>query len=413
MAINPQSWSFCDGEGGLTRRQVLGGICVAAGGLLTVPGLAQVSFGHPNHVDHTLVNIFLRGGADGLNMVIPDSDRDYHDARPSLALKRSPHRLNDQFALHPSLAALMPHYESGEWLVLHAVGSMDQTRSHFEAMSAMERGVGSAIERDVTGWVARFLQAQGAGSPLEAVAFSHVTPDSFRGATHALTIPSLESYRLETEDPRWMNKLAQLYAHPQDDMAKAGAETLKALDRLKRVGNSQGQGRAYPESELGQGLHQVAQLIRADVGLKVACLDQGGWDTHIGQGVTTGWQPSLLKTLGDALAAFCHDLGDDLRRVTIVVQTEFGRRLAENSGLGTDHGRASTMWVLGGGVRGGQVLTDWPGLGKSDLEGPGDLRVTTDYRSVLGEVLVRRMGITDLDVVFPGWKPPKPLQIFA
>lgn len=413
MAMKPQSWSFCDGEGGLSRRQVLSGICFAASGLLSVKGFAQVSFGHPNEVDHVLVNVFLRGGADGLNMVIPDSDREYHDARPSLALKHSPHRLDDQFALHPSLAALMPRYESGDWLVCHAVGSMDQTRSHFEAMSAMERGVGSADERDVTGWVARFLQSRGAVSPLEAVAISHVTPDSFRGATQALTIPSLESYRLETDDPRWKDRLARLYADPHDDMAKAGAETLRALDRLQRVSTSASQGRAYPENELAQGLRQVAQLIRAGVGLRVACLDQGGWDTHIGQGLTTGWQPGLLKTLGDALAAFCDDLGEDIRRVTIVVQTEFGRRLAENSGLGTDHGRASTMWVLGGGVRGGRVLADWPGLGKSDLEGPGDLRVTTDYRAVLGEVLARRMGASDLGDVFPGWKPPKPLGIYA
>ncbi len=422
MAMN--DWWSCDGQGstqvaapsaGFTRRAMLSGAALAAFGLLAegAHAIGDLAFAtdSPRH-DHVLVNVFLRGGADGLNVVVPVSDDEYYKARPTLAIPaKDTLRLTDYFGFHSALAGLYEHYRRGDLAVLHAVGSGDQTRSHFEAMNAMERGVERADRHLESGWLARYLRLtqREDDSPLRAVAIAGTMPDSLRGGSQGIAIESLDDFRLALDEPdarMWHDRLNAMYEGKSDPMSKAGRDTLQVLDKLRRMDARKDASKAtYPSSDLGQALRQVAQLIRADVGLEIACVDKGGWDTHVAQGSTTGWLSLLLKDLSDSLAAFTLDLGSSLSRVTIVVQTEFGRRVEENSALGTDHGRGSFMFVLGGGVRGGRVLADWPGLKPEQREGPGDLRVTTDYRTVLAEIVERRLGVRAPDQVFVGLRP--------
>ena len=438
----------------ITRRQVLHGAALAtAAGAAGYAGrylsaLASVTVGpnaHKNGVD-ALVVVFLRGGADGLNIVVPHGDDQYHVLRPTLALARPSDRtaelraraldLDGFFGLHPALAPLLPLYHDGHMGIVHAVGSGDQTRSHFEAMATMERGIASDTGA-ASGWLARHLAstADPNDSPLRAVAVTDTMPDSLRGATSAVALTSLADYRLEAgqEGKRGKEKgerggavgasrsdavaqtLRGMYADQTgraDVLQSAGRETLDALDAIRRLDPAHYRPAAnatYPQNELGQGLRQAACLIKGNIGLEVACLDMGGWDTHVAQGRDAGWQPTRLGDLGRALAAFMADLGPDTRRVTTVVMTEFGRRAAENSGLGTDHGRASCMFVMGGGVQGGKVHGAWPGLAEAQLEnaggGQGDLRVTTDYRDVLAEIVALRLKNPRLSDVFPGYAP--------
>jgi uncharacterized protein (DUF1501 family) len=360
-----------------------------------------------------------------LNIVIPYGEDAYHRARPNLRLappnvsiRNAGSRVADLdgfFGLHPALAPLLPIYKEGSLAFVHAVGSGDQTRSHFEAMTAMERGLARPGSGLSSGWLGRHLSSHpaSASSPLRAVAFSSGVPDSLRGTTDAVALPSLTDFRLNAppgaEDDRgWHATLADLYGHGADDVTLAGRDTLFTLDALRKMDPANyepARGAVYPDNALGSGLKQTACLIKGRIGLEVACLDHGGWDTHVAQGATEGWQPLLLGDLGRSLAAFARDLGGEMRRVTVLVMTEFGRRVQENSGLGTDHGRGSVMFLVGGGVRGGKVYGNWPGLEPGQLEPPGDLRVTTDYRDVLAELLTYRLGNRQLGDVFPGYAP--------
>ncbi|MFI5384915.1 MAG: DUF1501 domain-containing protein [Fimbriimonadales bacterium] len=373
---------------------------------------------------NVVVSIFLRGGADGLNIVVPYAEDAYHRNRPALRLLEPGEGgkvdqvldLDGFFGFNPALADLLPRYKNGELAIVHAAGSGDQTRSHFEAMNTMERGLASGSAGEASGWLARHLATSEPAktSPLRAVAFGGTMPDSLRGATDAIAINGLDDFKLITDDePEMRAALKDLYGSGKDAMSQAGNETLQVLETLNRLDPKSykpSNGSAYPKSDLGRALEQVALLIRAEVGLEVAVLDRGGWDTHVAQGVATGLLSGNLLDLGSSLAAFARDLGVEMSRVTVVVQTEFGRRLLENSGLGTDHGRASVMFVLGGGVRGGKVYTKWPGLEEPQLEPPGDLRVTTDYRQVLSDVLVRSFG-SDPKNVFANFSPT-PVGIF-
>ena len=293
--------------------------------------------------------------------------------------------------------------------VVQAIGSQDQTRSHFEAMAAMERGVGNDAGREQNGWLARFLTAAPSvnPSPLRAAAWSDTLPDSLRGASDVSVLRDISDFKLNfpaiknEQNDRMAQSLAALYGGKtaqtkSDAVTQAGRETLRVLDTLHRISPAHyapENGAAYPDSYLGSGFKQVACLIKAGVGLEAACLDRGGWDTHVAQGGTVGFLAEQLKDVSNSLAAFVRDMGTSkMQNVTVVVMTEFGRRVQENSGLGTDHGRASMMLVAGGAVNGGKVYGTWPGLAPQQLEGPGDLRVTTDYRTVLGEIVACRMA---------------------
>jgi uncharacterized protein (DUF1501 family) len=376
---------------------------------------------------NVLVTLFLRGGADGLNIVVPYGEDAYYRNRQTIGIAAPGDRRQTQralkldgfFGLHPALSPLYPFYESGALGFVHACGSGDQTRSHFEAMSTMESGARDERSESSSGWIARHLASTRgkSSSPLRAVAFSSVMPDVLRGATDATALNSLNDFHLyRPASNRLTNNsgdkhgddlhhtLKQMYAQGGDEITEAGRETLSVLKTLNRLDPKQYKtagGAAYPESELGNGLRQVACLIKANVGLEVACLDRGGWDTHIAQGSTGGWMAQQLDDVGRSLAAFARDMGKDMKHVTVVVMTEFGRRLQENSGLGTDHGRAGVMMLLGSGVRGGKVFARWPGLEDHQLEPPGDLRSTTDYRDVLAEVLAKRLNNNRGDAVFP------------
>ena len=416
MAMSKHEFA-CDGyaeamQKQMTRRAALtAGIAGVAWWAARKTALAQATFGENGNV---LVVVFLRGGADGLNIVAPYTEDAYYRLRPTLAIKKpgsgtsALRDLDGFFGLHPSLAALHPIYEEGELAFIHAVGSGDQSRSHFEAMTTMERGADNRRAPQSSGWLARHLATTPSReSPLRAVALSRTVPESLRGATQAIAIRSLDEFRLAGSDDQRKaaeKALADLYQDGDDAFAGAGRDTLQVLKKLGAIdmeSYSPENGAIYPGSSLGNGLKQIAILVRQEVGLEIASLDasdRGGWDTHIAQEFLLAMQ---LQDLGDSLAAFRKDLADDMSRVTVVVQTEFGRRAAENSGYGTDHGRASIMIALGGGVSGGRVIADWPGLEEDQLDGPGDLRVTTDYRDVLAEALSKRLGNARTDEVFP------------
>jgi uncharacterized protein (DUF1501 family) len=409
-------WQTCDGSGrkpqaqvtaGLSRRGVIVGLGM---GLLAcaAPALAQVSIDPSRQEGNVLVVLFLRGGADGLSLVVPYGDDTYYRLRPNLGIPRKETLdLNGFFGLHPSLAPLHSVYQEGKLAVVHACGSHDQTHSHFEAMDTMERGA-ARQEGPSSGWVARYLKdSESPGdTPLRAVAFGATMPASLVGATSAIALESLGDFRLDVP-PAARKALEGLYGSGRDEVSHAGRQTLdvlKTLEKLTVAPSPSTGGPSYPESDLAQGLRQTAQLIKANVGLEIACLDKGGWDTHVAQGTSTaGWLPSLLDDLAKSLAAFVADLGPRMDRVTVLVMSEFGRRIAENTGLGTDHGHGGVLFALGGGVRGGRVHADWPGLAKS--VGPGDVPVTTDYRDVLAEAVACRLRPARLETVLAGHYP--------
>lgn len=390
----------------------------AVGFLGAKSALAQVVVSEEarDHEGDILISVFLRGGMDGLSAVVPYGEDAYHRGRPNLRL-RSPGDntsgevykaldLDGFFGLNPAMAAVLPLFKDGTMACVQAVGSGDQTRSHFEAMNAMERGMFQVRGGVQTGWVARHLAStpRRNPTPLRAVALSSVTPDSLRGASHATTMANLTDFRLADPDLRAM--LVDLYGNGKDAMAQAGRDTLQVLEKLNGVKvDKLPQG--YPASDLGRALSQVATLVRSGVGLEIACLEMGGWDTHVAQGTVNGWLPSYLKDLADALAAFVKEMGSEMARITMIVQTEFGRRVNENTGLGTDHGRASAMFLLGGSVNGGKVYADWPGMEKEELDDVGDLKVTTDYRDVLADALSSRVVGSKPKEVFPDWEPKK------
>lgn len=383
--------------------------------ILTRRNLLRVVFdvGAIRSSKDTVVCIFLRGGADGLNLVVPFTEKAYYKLRPSLGIAQPDQtsgsksiNLDGQFALNPKLGDLKPLWDEKCLAIVHAVGSEDQTRSHFEAQDLMERA--SSLETGVSGgWLARHFQAQPAQdrSPLMAVGLGPALPESLRGAPVAMALESFDEFHLgknAASQDALAKALDRLYGQTDADLARSGKQSLSVLDTLDRMRQQAyvpAGGAAYPDGEFGQSLLSVARLIKAGVGLEAACLDLGGWDSHFGQAVLID---RLQAELAKGLLAFRRDLGDHLSHTTVVVMTEFGRRAYENNSFGTDHGRAGAMFVMGGTVKGGRVVTDWPGLEEGQLDGPGDLKVTTDYRDVLAEILMKRSGQTKIDRVFPG-----------
>lgn len=378
----------CDSYRLWSRRDALAGAAVF--GLSALAGASFAS--RPD--GEILVVIFLRGGWDGLTVVAPTEDPLYRRARPTLGIgERAGLDLGDGFRLTPALDALRPVRDAGRLAILHAVGSGDGTRSHFEAMTAMERGANREGEGPPGGWIARHLLSTPGDAPLRAVAVGSLLPDSFRGGPAPVLLERVEDYRLDISDG-FLGELRALHADASP-LAAAGRRTLDALDSVRTLKADP----SFPDSGLGRGLSQVSALAKARVGLEIATLDLGLWDTHAGQGP---WMSRLLGELGEALSAFDRSLGEARSRVTTVVMSEFGRRIEENAALGTDHGRGTAMLVMGEGLRSTGVLGRWPGLRPEDRDGPGDLRVTTDYRSILSELVGRRLGGRP-EAVFPGF----------
>ena len=399
---------------------------VAAWNLITwelpawMPRLAFAPEGQAPNGD-VLLCIFMRGGVDGLNVVIPHADTAYFDLRPQLAIPAPAGgkdntliNLDGFFGLHPALRNLKDLWDSHALAIIHAAGSPDPTHSHFDAMDYMERGTPG--EKSIpTGWIARHLQSINSenNSPFRAVGMGTILQSSLRGPVQATVLQSIADFHLRgrlSGISEIQKDLASLYNldvnKPLDD---AASQTWKAIDMLAKINPKTykpANGASYPGSNYGLALQQVAQLIKSEVGLEVACVDIGGWDTHSGQGsVTDGTLPRLLQEFGDGLAAFYKDLGNLNKRVTTVTMSEFGRRAYENSSGGTDHGHGNIMFILGGGIKGGKVYGDWPGLSKDKLYGPGDLGVTTDFRDVLAEIVQNRLLNAKLDQVFPGYQP--------
>ncbi len=402
------------------RRAFLRGVFL--GGGAGAPGGARAD-GPPR----ALVVVFLRGAMDGLNAVVPYGDDDYRRLRPTLALPapdaaapagRTVLDLDGRFGLHPALEPLLPRFREGSLAVVHAVGTDDRTRSHFEAQDQLEHGA-AAGQVVSGGWLGRFLRAVGDGPPsaLDALAIGETLPESLRGAPAAGALRSLDEVRLRGrggDDAGLARALETLHATGDDPVRAAGRETLALLRRVRDLGSGDGDAAAagYGSDPFARALLQVGRLLRAGLGVRAACVDLGGFDTHFGQGNLdqglAGGLAGPLRTLADGLAAFARHLGPRLEDTTVVVLTEFGRRAYENTALGTDHGSGSALFLLGGGLRGGRVHGRWPGLAPDALHEGSDLAVTTDLRQVLAEILVRRFRLPDPAAVFPGlpYAPP-------
>ncbi len=365
-----------------------------------------------------LIAIFQRGAVDGLNVVIPHGEAAYYAARPSIAIprpdgsERSAIDLDGHFGLHPALRSLKPLWDGGQLAIVEAVGSPDPTRSHFDAQDYMESGT-PGLKATADGWLNRALRPESGPSPIRAVSLTPDLPRMLRGRNSALAIRDVNDFQVK--DLQAASTFERMYGAAADQVLNgAGRETFDAIRMLQTIQKRPylpANGAHYPNGRLGQSLAQIARLIKADVGLEVAFTDVGGWDTHVNE---TGAQPhigqlaNLLQNFGDSLAAFSRDMGDRMADITIVSMSEFGRTVHENGNRGTDHGHANMMFVIGGDVRGGKVYGSWPGLQREQLYEQRDLTVTTDFRTVLSELIAKQMGNRDLQSIFPGFHPPAP-----
>ncbi len=395
-----------------SRRRVLGGL--ALGGLTTITGSAVVTMtGAPalaseGYDDSVLVVLSLRGASDGLSLVVPHGDPAYYAARPRIAVPSDRLVAKDGFfGLHPSFAPLVPMWEAGELAAVHATGLPVANRSHFAAMEELEDAAPGSAER--SGWLNRLLGESGDERAIEGVAIGSGTPPtSLYGEQPILSYSNLASGALAGENPQDARRarrtvLERMWAADTSRMGRAVSGAMGASDDL-RLGMEQADNVAsYPASDLGRALSTVAQTVRADVGTRLVTVDSGSWDMHNNIGTLASGR--LLPMVGDlaaSLAAFFADLGAMRERVTVVTISEFGRRVAENSSMGLDHGWGNAMLVAGAGVSGGRYHGRWPGL-ENTLD--ADLAVTTDYRSVLSEIVAARFPGASVPAVFPGFTP--------
>ena len=364
-----------------------------------------------------LVVVFQRGGMDGLNVIVPFKDRAYYKLRPNIAIAAPASGaeraidLDGFYALHPALAPLKSIYDKGHLVIVHATGSPNNTRSHFDAQDYMELGTPDS-KSTPDGWLNRHLRETGrTESPFRGVALTAQTPRMLAGNAPILTLSSIEEFRLRNESMSGV--LQKLYADAADPLFRQGANSLfDALATLRRLDSKIPASTAtYPAGRFATALKQVARLIKANVGLEIAFTEIEGWDTHVNEGGATGQLANRLKELGEGLAAFYQDIGDRMDEVMLVTLSEFGRTARENGNRGTDHGHANVMFVMGGRVRGGKVYGRWPGLAPEVLYEGRDLDLTTDYRIVCGEVLALHLGQRDLSRVFPGYQSSAPIGI--
>ncbi len=359
-----------------------------------------------------LIAIFQRGAVDGLSMIVPHGARDYYDARPGIAIP-PPGRgadaavdLDGFFALHPRLAPLQPLWQRRDLAIVHACGSPDATRSHFDAQDYMESAT-PGVKSTSDGWLNRYLQTRALNDAggFRAVALTPQTPRALQGRAPAVAMSQLQQFDLRS--PAVGSSFEAEYAAAADRVLNSrGRETFEAMKTLKQADPSRYRpenGADYPRSAFGQALRQIAQLTRADVGLEIAFAELGGWDTHVNQGSTQGQLAARLDDLSRSIAALVTDLGDRMGDIVVLTMSEFGRAVAENGNRGTDHGHGNAMMVIGGGVRGGQVYGRWPGLSVHERYEGRDLAVTTDFRNVFAEVVVRHLGLRDARPVFPGF----------
>jgi uncharacterized protein (DUF1501 family) len=367
-----------------------------------------------------LVVIFQRGAADGLNVVVPYREPNYYTMRPGIAIPENQViDLDGFFGLHPSLAAFKPLYDQGHLAVVHAAGSPDMSRSHFDAQDFMESGT-PGVKSTQDGWLNRALQSEDSCCGLRhqqehtafrALALGSAVPRTLAGKIPAIALTNLNSFTVGGRGPApspAANAFEAMYADSGDSILHAtGDETFEAMKMLRDANPAQykpAAGIEYPNNEFGNNMKQIAQLLKANLGVEAAFTDVGGWDTHQNQGGVNGQLADRLREFSSAIAAFWQDMGDDAENITLVTMSEFGRTARQNGTGGTDHGHANAMFVLGGSVKGGKVYGRWPGLADGQLNEGRDLAVTTDFRQVLGEAVSKTIGANNLDLVFPGAK---------
>ena len=373
-----------------------------------------------------IISIFLRGGADGLSLCVPFGDANYYTSRPTIAIPRPDATttatrgiaLDDFFAFPQAMRGLVPAYQAGQLLVVHATGSVDPTRSHFDAQKFMEVGK----PRDpsvVTGWLGRHLATMPpvrTDAPLRALGFASGLQKTLLGAPKTLPISDPSTFGLagstttRTERSTWLKNEYGPSPEPLRSSALDALNTLELLRLINFTGYTPANGAVYPNSSFGRALRSAAAIIKADVGIEAAQIDAGGWDTHSAQDPLNagGTMYNNMVTLSNALGAFHADViqGTQATNVTVVVISEFGRNVRENSARGTDHGRGNCMFVMGRNIAGGRVYAfNWPGLARENLQDGQDLKVTLDHRDILAEIVKNRLGNQNVGVVFPDYVP--------
>jgi uncharacterized protein (DUF1501 family) len=405
----------------VTRRGFMKGGALALVGTSVIPAFltrsvyAEVENAAANK--KKLVVIFQRGACDGLNVVVPYQEKNYYAMRPTIAIQQKDVLdLNGFFGFHPAMAAMKPLFDQGHLAIIHAAGSPDPSRSHFDAQDYMESGTpGVKVTQD--GWLNRALQDEklkpGSAKPsaFRAVALGTQVPRTLQGKVPAIAVNNLVDFSVAgkgKDTSPISNAFQAMYDESSDAVLHGtGQETFEAVKMLKAADPANykpAAGVVYPGTPFGNSLKQVAQLLKANLGVEAAFSDIGGWDTHQNQGAANGQLANRLKEFSETIAAFWKDMGDDAEHITMVTMSEFGRTARQNGTGGTDHGHANVMFVLGGAVKGGKVYGKWPGLNNEQLNEGRDLAVTTDFRNVLGEAAYKTLGARDLETVFPGAK---------
>ena len=400
----------------VTRRIFLRNGALALVGTTAMPAfLKRAAFGAvaPGTNNKRLVVIFQRGAADGLNIVVPHAEPQYYAMRPSINIPRNKViDLDGFFGLHPAMASFQPLWQQRHLAIVHAAGSPDPTRSHFDAQDFMESGTpGVKITDD--GWLNRSLHATpqpAQASAFRAIALGPSLPRILSGSEPAVAMNNINDFSVGGRGPKPSPVAATfeaMYDHSSDAVLHGtGEETFDAVKMLKAADPGKytpSPNANYPKGRFGDSLRQLAQLIKANLGVQVAFADIGGWDHHVNEGSTEGQIANVLTEFSQSLSAFWTDLGDLGEDTVVVTMSEFGRTARENGNRGTDHGHANVMFVLGGPVRGGRVYGRWPGLDQSQLYEGRDLGLTSDFRQVIGEAVARHMGNTNLANVFPGY----------
>jgi uncharacterized protein (DUF1501 family) len=386
------------------------GLALVAGGLL--PNVfVRMAQGATTKGRKVMVAIFQRGAVDGLNVVVPYGEHAYYAARPTIAIPRpgsgenAALDLDGFFGVHPALASLLPFWKDRSLAFVHAVGSPDATRSHFDAQDFMESGT-PGVKSTEDGFLARAVagKKEAKASPLRAVSLTPAMPRILTGNSGAVALTNVGQFGVRGGGGGASQSFESMYAETVagalEGTAKESFEAariLKSADPQKLQAEN---GAVYPPGPLGNALRQIAQLIKSDVGLEIAFADAGGWDTHAGEDRQLA---NNLRNFADAIAAFGRDLGSRMSDVVLVSMSEFGRTVHENGNRGTDHGHANFMLVLGGGVKGGRVAGKWPGLDAAHLYENRDLAVTTDFRDVFGELLTKQLAVPSLANVFPSY----------
>ena len=409
---------------GITRRAFMKDGAMAVVGTTAIPSfLTRAAWGAVNTgaSNKRLVVIFQRGAADGLNIVVPHAEPAYYAMRPSINIPRQQViDLNGFFGLHPAMAPLKPLWDQRHLAVVHAAGSPDTTRSHFDAQDYMESGT-PGVKDTSDGWLNRTLQSEPAvaDSPFRAIALGTSLPRILSGKASAVAVSNVNGFGIAGGNPAAAplgNTFEAMYAQSVDTVLHGTAtETFEAVKMLKSADPQKytpAPGANYPRGPFGNALRQTAQLIKSNLGVQIAFTDIGGWDNHVNEGAVEGQLANVLRDFAQSIAAFWVDLGPLAEETLIVTMSEFGRTARENGNRGTDHGHANVMFILGGPVRGGRVYGRWPGLDPSQLNEGRDLVLTTDFRRVLGEAVSRHLGNAHLNSVFPGFdnQPGKFLQ---